>query len=244
MKKLLVQSMMCGLILLLGQATVYAQRQTAQGSEEWTSEERQANALEAIKDLKAGVLIIRLPTLQRKIEELTRLSESEKLSKGQRKRYGKLLRQAMEERDRDRKAYMDAFNELYTFSEVLYTSDTSTLTLKRGVESGYFLNEQMEVEPSISIAGRPYFIMKMGTIQQKDNLSGVEAALILNRDFELMRSPFPFYAKTKPFGYAFKDIAAPKKASSNTAKRVAQTFEDKLWIFYNKYVKKGQPAGG
>ncbi|MEO1513623.1 MAG: hypothetical protein AAFV95_01380 [Bacteroidota bacterium] len=219
-------------------ASVWAQPASGEKETDAAAGDPLEQSIAAIKELKDGVLIVRLPSKHRKIEQLTQLLDNDKLSKRKRKRMQKLLDQAIEQRDRDGEGIWDAYTKNYDFSELYFTYDTSTVHLKNGLQSGFFLNAQKEVDPSISLAGRPFYLVGKGKVRERENSPGLDAFVILDKDFKRMKGPFPYYARYKTISVSYTNLVKPGESTRLMAVEAAKTFRNQFGYFYQRHVKK------
>lgn len=123
-----------------------------------------------ISDLKGGTLIVRLPTNAKAIEHYE--------SKGNTKKADELRKTTAE---LNREIYR-AFNFEYKFSKMrfIYGDDLNK------EDSFVFLNENLEIDKSISLETENYFFLDLSEYQEYRN-----RAYILTQDFERIPKPFP-----------------------------------------------------
>jgi len=161
-----------------------------------TSKEKIAIAEKAIKDLKEGILIVRLKSKHSKISKLQSLSSSKDVDNATKARIKNTLKREIEERNTLNNQIVKGFEEFYYFSTVYFMYDTSSISLKNGVQEGIFLNNNLEVDPTIKLNNKPFFVLRYGTTDL-NNTSGIEAWVVMNKQLEDMERPFPYHAALK-----------------------------------------------
>jgi hypothetical protein len=133
---------------------------------ELTKEQRKKQselAKKAIKDLKEGVMVVRVPCNYNKIINLEKLIAT---TEGARKsRFSRMLERTIAETQSEANQVMSAFESFYTFSEVLFIYDTAAVALKNGRQSGIFLDKSLKIDPAISLNNRPFLIFKKNPFQ-------------------------------------------------------------------------------
>ncbi|MCD8529083.1 MAG: hypothetical protein LRY27_03795 [Chitinophagales bacterium] len=156
--------------------------------------------------LKRGALVVRLRTNEKKIElyqNAGKTALADELKAKQKKQNIEIIK---------------AFKEAYTYSAVyfIYAEDYTKLLID-GQASGYFLNEDLEIDSSIVFSDMNYFFCDFGPVYAEvisnpnDPKNKVvssspafqEALVIKDYDMVQLLSPFPFYAKVR--FYEFED---------------------------------------
>ena len=146
------------------------------------SEKTEAKTL--LKQLSEGVLVVRLSSNNRKMKELERLANSPDASEKNKKRFQKMLETTREEGRQESLDVMKSFDGNYNFSKVLFMYDTASLQLKNGVKSGYFLNRELKVDPSISLEYDDWLMIYF-------RHESPTLFVLLDRQFEQVQRPFP-----------------------------------------------------
>ncbi|MEM9921504.1 MAG: hypothetical protein AAF990_25605 [Bacteroidota bacterium] len=236
MTNLMMRRLICCLLVLCCLTALQAQDEKTGLSKEALKEK----ALKDIVALQNGVLIVRLPSKHKKIKELTRLSQSEGLSKKKRKRFEKTLKTALAEKEREERDIVNVYKKNYFFSDLLFTYDTSTVHLKEGHYSGIFLNDSLEIDPTISVGDRACFFIRMGSLQKNKNAPGRRVAFMLDQNFETLQDPFPYYVKTVSFSDAALSPFKPEALSMAgfRAGHIAKRFDSWLSYFYKMNIEK------
>ncbi len=157
------------------------------------SQGRHAIAEQAIKDLKNGVLVVRLKTGSNKLGAMQRVANSPDVTESERKMFAERIAAYQKEVDQENEWLVRSLKEHYSFSETLYMPDTSAHQLKKGVQSGYFLNGEMQPDPTISLGGKPYLVLFYGNAISPGK-SGIEGLVLLDANLKELVEPFPFFS--------------------------------------------------
>ena len=201
-------------------------------TEERYSKAKWERAETAIANLKEGVLLIRLSSERRKLEELDRRIANDKLDTKSRERLKRLKKEVIEDRDKTNQEFVKAFASKYDFSEVFFFYDTASVSLKRGVQEGVFLDEKMNLVPSMSLGGRPFLVLRSGSL--KENTSGLEALVVMDEKFEDLARPFPYYVKMRGIGHLLAKLLSPDKVSRRSGQKLAEKLNEQLWAFHER----------
>jgi len=152
--------------------------------------ERKARADSIANALKDGVLVIRLKSYRNNLEAMDKSLASRRLSKKERKRLQKTRDMMVNDRDRFNNELVQAFDTLYDFSKFRIMYDTASHLLLSGVENGYFLNNQLELDPKISLEKQqPFAILGEGS----RNKEGVHGLVVYDAEGEIVAAPFPSF---------------------------------------------------
>ena len=185
---------------------------------------------QAIKDLKNGVLVVRLKTGNSQLKALERVANSPSVSEEEKEKFKIKIVSLKKEIQLENESLIQSMKENYFFSEVLYIADTTVYLLKENNQHGYFLNEKMEVDKSISLNDKSYLIAYYGATASSTK-SGVEGIVVLGRDFKELADPFPHFTgittARKELGKFFK-----KRTEMDYYKLMVQRFENRLNELY------------
>ncbi len=192
-----------------------------------------AKAEQAIMALKDGALVLRLKTKRNKIEKIQELLTKPDLNGNERKKLEKELETTIKERDEYNTATVAAFNNHYTFSAIYFMPDTSSVTLKKGQKSGIFYNDKLEIDPNVTITQDSFFIVYKGVLDTSTR-TGMEALIIMDRRFDIVPSPFPYYVRVNNFWLVLGRIFSPKKAIKRDANAVVKQLDRKLQEYYKE----------
>lgn len=139
-------------------------------------------AEDAIKALKNGVLIVSIPSNDKKITHLKKLVAT--TGGTQKARFESLLQATIDETQKNAREIVNAVDSVYKFSPVLYMYDTAAHDLKKGIISGCFLDKSLNPDTAISLNGRPYLVFKQNPFE--DNW------LVTDANLEVLQPPFPY----------------------------------------------------
>jgi len=198
-------------------------------------ESRAEQAAAAIKDLKDGVLVVRLRSDQRKIEALEGQLATPNLKEKYRQRLQKLLDDTRREKEVENKSLVAAFRKHFDFSEVLFMYDTATYLVKKGLQEGYFLNDSLQADPHLSLQGRPFRLVRFGSksgMKQRKSLIGMDL------DFRDLPAPFPSSGNVSFWEGIVLIFKKDKNWKSDYHFHVSR-FNDQLHKFYEKCRSKG-----
>ncbi|MFQ5447274.1 MAG: hypothetical protein ACE5FF_10090 [Saprospiraceae bacterium] len=200
-----------------------------------TAEQRKEMALSAIHAIKDGVLILRLESNHRKIEEMKRLASRNDLNEEEKTTWQSRVAAVKEDTRRRNQWLVDAFAARYDFSPLLIMYDTATQLLKQGVKSGYFLNENLEPDAEISLGEAPYRLVRFGKASYERS-SSANGLVLLGQDFRELRSPFPYFVSLNIFEKARRQVneSKPEYFEALVAKLV-----HRLTKFYGKVKESG-----
>jgi len=149
-------------------------------------------AEQAINDLKNGVLVVRLKTGNNKLSALHRVANSQEVGAATQEKFKEKIAAYEQELRQENEWLVKALEENYTFSETVFLLDTSAYQLKNQVRSGIFLNNKMEVDPGISLEGRPFLVVYYGQALSSRK-SGIDGVVVLDSNLNELYDPFPFF---------------------------------------------------
>jgi hypothetical protein len=166
-----------------------------------------------IKELKEGVLLVRLHTNDAVIAKLKALYED----KARVKKIEELYQQNL--------SNYKALSTAYNFSEILFFYGRDSDKVRNGELDNIFLNANLEIDTSIHLdRNEPFYILDIGDIYF-DHISGhMEGVVVLNRAFEQLEKPFPFFVRKR----------SGMKIIKRTDLDVAVILNRELTEYYNK----------
>ena len=209
----------CGLFPLIGQE---------EGS--LTHREKRAQAKEDIETLKGGVLIVRLPSQQNKIETLQELLDGGELDAKAEKRIKERLEGTKAKTESFNKSIITAFYEKYRFSDFLFILDTASVQLKNGKREELFLNKDLEIDPNLRLDDRPFYVLRFGSTQSGDGQS-IEAMVLMDNQLEDLESPFPYYVRINNFNAVMGGLFPKPKQELKNALRLVEKLQYNLGRF-------------
>ncbi len=153
-----------------------------------------------LERLSKGTLIVRLNSNRRKMDELVKMIANPVFSLEERSRFQRRLDQTKAETRLENLDLMQAFDWAYDYSKVLFMYDTASLLLKNGEKSGYFLDRQLEPDPSAALESDfwmvAYFNHDVPHLIELLDQGGNK----LNKPFPIPKKPFfmRYVGKTYP----------------------------------------------
>ncbi len=184
-----------------------------------------------IQTLKKGVLVVRLPAHQNKINALKKIIDNPKVSEKDKTKVREQLATTITEGRRDNRITQAAFRTNYRFSEVYFMYDTAVSQLKKGILTGHFLNDSLEIDPAITLKGRDWFTLRIGYLDATQQ-SGAEAMIITDNAFNDLTSPFPAVARLDNLSYLINKALAPDIAMQKRLWKAVKKLNDRLGEFY------------
>ena len=131
---------------------------------------------------------------------------------------------------------LDLFEEEYTFSDILFMYDTSSVALKQASDaskasdallSGYFLDANLKIDPKLTLNNRPFLI-----VSETLGASGVEGFVILDGDLNRVQKPTPDFIKFNTLFYLFNSLGstelAEKKMYRSAIRQLQKKFEKEV----------------
>jgi len=226
------------LLFLTGQISAQINATTAEYSDALPEETRLAIATSALKKLKdkSTTLIVRLPSNHKKLTELERLAKSKTLDPQKAKRMQEVLVTTRAMTPAFNTRLMTSFYENYDFSEVLFIHDTASISLKKGVTSGIFLDKRIQPDPNIKLKTKEYFILHIDYdgFPEAMNINDFDT---LDKQLKKLPKPFPQDARTGlllNLSLLFdKDSGAKQFKVMN---KMTEKFNKKLNKAYDKYL--------
>lgn len=191
-------------------------------------------AKEAIKAVKEGVLVFRLISDYKKIEALKDILSQPDLTSRTRVNVEDRIRTIILERDAKNKMWIELMQNHFTFSDVLFTYDTTSaksLNTQDGINC--FLNEDLTIDATKSLENRSYIMAYFGQTSNATG-TGLDAVLFKNSAFEKLTKPFPYYIKRTRFTYYKNVLFNPAMADRRNIEKVAEKINEELTDFYEE----------
>ncbi len=178
-----------------------------------------------IEELKDGVLVVRLKSNNRKINAL-----KESLAKTPNPNLERQLVTAELEAFHTAKAMMQAFEQAYQFSEVLFMHDTATTALKNEQYERIFLDKDLKPTVEADLSNRFFCVLVEGK-----SVSGAEGYVVLDSQFEAIPRPFPNFVRRNNLGYLMNSFFADNSmANLKLYSRLAKKLNKRLDFYYAK----------
>ncbi|MEN0003751.1 MAG: hypothetical protein AAF798_06395 [Bacteroidota bacterium] len=194
-------------------------------------EKRRELARVQINELKAGTLVVRIPSDARKIYATQKLLESETLSESARERLENQLAETTEESNERANAIMAAFRNEFNFTKVFFMYDYSMKPLLAGEREGLFLAEAQKVDPDLRLGEQPFFVLRLG----KAELQGegrLDALVFMDAEGKDLYKPFPYYLKLNTVTYLIDQLFYPSKAFAKNILARVKKLNARLYRFH------------
>lgn len=205
--------------------TSYAQRNTMDTS------------IQAIHDLKNGVLVVIVPSYHKKIKVLEKAVRNPKTKASKKKRNKKLIAAAKKDRQKVLDQLYEGFSVNYDFSEVAFIHDTATVhIIKKGIKTDLFLKDERHID----LGDKPLFFLRYG-YTDRATTTGIEAWIIADRQLQDLQKPFPYYVPVfqplkeviraffvSPENILFSRLGAKKK-------EIGFVLNEAFWDYYDRH---------
>lgn len=140
-----------------------------------------------IHQLKNGVALVRLHTQENKIKHY--------LKYGNRR----AAMNAQQEQSEKNKRVFEAFNAFFDFTEVyFFYSHHSNQVKNREFDAGYFLNSNMEEDPTVNLSNTNYvYVIDVGDVFFDSFGTHMKGIVLMTTDFKPLEKPFPYYVRRR-----------------------------------------------
>lgn len=185
----------------------------------------QPDAEDAIRRLKNGALIMRLPAYAQKIaalEEIIATNNDQSAVRRSKKLLAKTQKEAREENLR----IIRSFRKFYNFSTVYFTYDTSITTLRSGAYQGIFLNDDLSPAPQISLPNGNFLLVHIGYTDPATTQRS-EALILTDLSLTQIAAPFPSAIR-----YNAQSVMLGLNKESTRQKQI-KSLNTRLTRFYN-----------
>lgn len=139
-------------------------------------------------ELKTNSLIVILRTNEKRLRELGILSRSSDITERQRIGIKTKIEATKRENETINNALISSFREHYHFSQVYFVYDTSLTSLKNGIKSGIFVNENGAVDKSIELTTSNHYFCNFTLVSTSNESEGL---VIYDANIEKVAPPFP-----------------------------------------------------
>lgn len=154
-------------------------------------QDKRSISFEHIRQLKDGALLVRLISDRKKIEALEQQSKAYPNDK---KIAGK-LEKAKVDRNEFNLNWIAELKANYYFSKLYFFYDYDSKLVNSNVRSGYFLNDNLDVDKEIKVEEPYIYILSEGTAGE----SGIAAFMMYDQNLKILEKPFPYYFKKNNF---------------------------------------------
>ena len=140
-----------------------------------------------LRQLKSGVVLVRLHTQENKIKHYLKYGNRRAAMKAQ------------QEQSEKNKRVFEAFNAFFDFTEVyFFYSHHSTQVKNREFDAGYFLNGEMEEDPTVSLSNTKYvYVIDVGDVFFDSFGTHMKGIVVMTTDFKPLEKPFPYYVRRR-----------------------------------------------
>lgn len=182
----------------------------------------------AAEYLKNGTLVLRLSTGSSKVKALEKLIASPNIGETDRLRYQMKLNDTQQEIQDRNHWLVEAFRANYSFSKLLLMPDTASTALKNGVRQGIFLNDDLKIDPSITLQG-DFLVAYYGqnSLPEYQHNEGIN---VLGPKLEPIHYPFPGFVGITGIRRTFNEIFN-KKTDSDFFNELVMKFQKQLTEF-------------
>ena len=189
-------------------------------------EEEQRQAREMVAVIQDGGLIVRLTTNARKIAGMQEVLDEGDLSPANRQRLQERLETTLRETREKQELIVRLMRETYDLGPLYFIPDTTLTLLQEGRPSGYFLNDQLEVDPDIM---RPddFVVARIGYTNAATT-ARADALILRDREDQPLPSPFPNAITFNNLGYVLNSILAPDIAERKRMEGMVERLRNKL----------------
>ena len=142
------------LILVLAGSCVSQQPNTSESDLPSSHKERKALAVEHIAALKQGTLIVRLPSKSKTIDVFRTAGKDDKADKIEAEVFA------------ENQAMVQAFHDEFNFCKFVFISVDETSIVTKNTDTAVYLNEELQIDPSIRVLEGPIFFAQYGNVKQ------------------------------------------------------------------------------
>jgi len=192
-------------------------------------------AVQKVKSLKSGTLIIQLEGFEKKINTLEDLINSKEISERKKLKLKKDLSNTRNARDTFNSKMISAFQTEYQFSKVLFMFDSNRKRIKTGETKGLFLGMDLEPDLNQELTDSTFYILRVGYVGGHAG-SGIEALIISDSKYNDIQKPFPYYYRINSFSSVLKQIFFPSTNIRKDPVDLARKVQKELVSFYGAYV--------
>jgi len=188
-------------------------------------------ALEHIKQLKEGHVIVVLPSHLSKLNQLHRMRASPKNSERARKRYDKMYSELVAERDTQNRKLVEAFELYWTFCPHSFIYDFQLRYQPPDTNLA-----KVEPLPSANLPGSGYRI-RLGTTESTSQF-GVEALIFADPGGNDLKRPFPFYVKLNKRSWfnGLVSIFFPSAYTRKDEKDLVRSLNERVTAYYEEEI--------
>ena len=167
-------------------------------------------------------LIVRLESGQNKTQVLQQKLEAAKTEE-MKAYWEQELKNSQLELQIKNQTIRTAFEQEFKFVEVLYIYDYAAKDLKRGKTQGIFLNENLQVDPTLELEGKAFLLAAEGRAT-----SAAEGIYLHHSDMTRLKDRYLNFIKLNTIGLIFSNIFstgdAPQQMYSKAVQKLNRRF--------------------
>jgi hypothetical protein len=139
-----------------------------------------------IRNIKKGVILVRLHTDDVVIEQMKKLQQH------------RTLKRKQEEIQKKNREMYGALTAAYDFSEIRFFYARDSKKVAARTYENIFLNSDLELDMNITIPENiPVYILDVGDIYFEAISGHMEGIMVMDNQFEALEKPFPFYVRKR-----------------------------------------------
>ncbi|MFK7950063.1 MAG: hypothetical protein AB8G11_20905 [Saprospiraceae bacterium] len=191
---------------------------------------RRFGAVISAYQLRENGLVVLLRTSSNRLEKLRILSRDKQLSEVQQQNYKFKISQIEQENKIINESLINSFAEFYSFSHIYFMYDSSLTRLKNGIQKGIFVNKKGEIDKSIELNTKDYYICSYTLASTSKETEGL---VIHNSKMERVKEPFPGVAVsgTSGLNMLFQLFTDDKKYLEKKIGKDTRKLQENLTIF-------------
>ncbi len=194
----------------------------------------QVIALEKLERLQEGVLIVRIPSYQNKLDTLAKRAENLRASSEVQDRARRQWETIKEESKAEALILQSVFSNHFDFTKVLFMYDKDSDRLSKGERKGFFLGKNLTSSAAV-LDANPFFILDLG-YTDPSNSARTYAFIIKDQGFNPLSPPFPYAQRINTTGLIFDQISG-KDTTQKYLKKAVIRLNRKLHRAMNKGAK-------
>lgn len=151
-------------------------------------------AASQVKNLKNGVLLVRLRTSDIAIRNLKQSGNE------------KMAATVQRQQDAANQLLVHAFESQFTFCPIYYFYSSETGQVKNGKTKGYFLNNKLQPDPNLALPDTNFFVAELTELEQfrtdpdspQESVNAevtFKALVVRDYKFHQLAKPFPYFIK-------------------------------------------------
>ena len=200
----------------------------------YSAELAREKSQEHIHALKDGILIVRLESYEKQINQMKSMLIKKEIDQKKRELIKRELNNYKEKREREAKEIITAFDEKYNFCPVYFTWDKDYNIEKQIEGSLQLLNSDLGYEDELLPKDEMHYILTTG-LSHPSVKPEQYGWIIMDRDHLVLQKPFPYFLKEMGFGFfhSIEVIFGTKKDHLNYPKMVLK-LNERLHKAYSK----------